>query len=145
MNLGHVFIITNAVDGWIEHCAAKWVPGLFDVLTRVPLISARTRFESRYPVDVGKWKMCAFGEVQKKLPDGLVTNLVSVGDSQLEMDAVHVMSKKFDEALVKTIMFKQLPTPEELVGQLEGLLGKFQGIVESTNLLKSHYGSTRRQ
>jgi hypothetical protein len=139
LNRGQVFIITNAVDGWIEHCAAQWLPGLLPILGRVPLISARTRFESRHPVDVSRWKKCAFGELQKKLPDGLITNLLSIGDSQFEMDAVHAMSKNFDEALVKTIKFKEHPTPEELEGQLQCLVHNFPGIVESTKKLKSHF------
>ena len=33
---GHTFIITNAMNGWVEYSAAKWVPELLPVLQKVP-------------------------------------------------------------------------------------------------------------
>lgn len=68
-------------------------------------------------------------EVQRQLDTDLITNLVSLGDSNMEMEAVHVMGNKFDTALVKTIKFRENPTPEELVKQLELVVQKFEKIV----------------
>ncbi|CAE7772202.1 unnamed protein product, partial [Symbiodinium pilosum] len=47
--MGRTFIITNAMSGWVEYSAAKWAPGMLDALQKVPVISARTKFEGEFP------------------------------------------------------------------------------------------------
>ncbi|CAK9078890.1 unnamed protein product [Durusdinium trenchii] len=129
--MGQTFIITNAMSGWVEYSAAKWAPNLLDTLQRVRVISARTKFEPEFPGEVSKWKESAFLEVQKQLDNEIITNLISVGDSNFEMDALHVMGKQFAQALVKTIKFRENPSPEELLKQLELVTQKFEKIVEN--------------
>ena len=58
-------------------------------------------------------------QVQNKLHLEAVTNLVSVGDSHIEMDAVHLLGRSFAHALVKTVKLWERPTPYELQKQLE--------------------------
>jgi len=136
MRLGNTFIITNAMNGWVEYSAAKYVPDLLPVLNRVRVISARGRYEAQYPGEVSKWKVQAFLEVQRQLDSQIITNLISLGDSNFEMDAVHIMGKEFAQALVKTIKFRENPSPEELLKQLELVLQKFERIVENARNLK---------
>lgn len=136
LRLGHTFIITNAMNGWVEYSAAKWVPDLLPVLQKVRVISARTKFEQQYPGEVSQWKVQAFLEVQRQLDLPIITNLISLGDSNFEMDAVHVMGKEFAQALVKTIKFREHPSPEELLKQLELVAQKFERIVENARNLK---------
>lgn len=131
MKLGHTFIITNAMEGWIEYSAAKYVPGLLPILQKVQLISARSRYEEQYPCEVNKWKINAFLDVQHKLDSEVITNLTSVGDSNYEMDATHIMAEKFSQALIKTIKLKENPSSEELLKQLELIVPKFEQIVDS--------------
>lgn len=136
MRLGHTFIITNAMEGWVEQSCATWLPGLLPTLQRVRIISARTKFECHYPGDVSKWKIQAFLEVQKQLDSQIITNLLSLGDSNFEMDAVHVMGQEFAQALVKTIKFRERPFPQELAKQLELVCQKFEKIVNNGRNLK---------
>lgn len=136
LKLGHTFIITNAMNGWVEYSSAKWVPDLLPVLQKVRVISARTKFEPQYPGEVSQWKIQAFLEVQKQLDSQIITNLISLGDSNFEMDAVHVMGKEFAQALIKTIKFRENPSPEELLKQLELVAQKFEKIVENARNLK---------
>jgi len=136
MRLGHTFIITNAMSGWVEYSAAKWIPDLLPVLQKVRVISARTKYEPQYPGEVGQWKIQAFLEVQRQLDSQIITNLISLGDSNFEMDAVHVMGKEFAQALIKTIKFRENPSPEELLKQLELVTQKFERIVENARNLK---------
>ena len=42
-------------------------------------------------------------------------NLICLGDSNIEMDASHVLAKKFNKSLIKTIKFRENPRPEELI------------------------------
>lgn len=134
--MGHVFLITNAMNGWVEYSAAKYVPDLLPVLQKVRVISARGRYEAQYPGEVSKWKINAFLEVQRQLDSEIITNLISLGDSNFEMDAVHVMGKEFSQALIKTIKFRENPSPEELLKQLELVAQKFERIVENARNLK---------
>lgn len=136
LRLGHTFIITNAMHGWVEYSAAKWVPELLPMLQKVRVISARTKFEPQFPGEVSKWKIHAFLEVQRQLDSQIITNLISLGDSNFEMDAVHVMGKEFAQALIKTIKFRENPSPEELLKQLELVGQKFAKIVENARNLK---------
>lgn len=134
--LGQVFIITNAMSGWVEYSAAKWMPELLPVLQNMRIISARSKYEPKYPGDVDQWKLNAFLDIQKQLNLEVVTNLLSMGDSNFEMDAVHAMGTAFSRPLIKTIKLKQSPTPDELVKQLDLIVPKFQTIVNTGRNLK---------
>jgi len=119
MQSGTVFIITNASEGWVQHSAGMCMPGLAELLRQMEIISARAGFESSFPGDSHAWKMHAFLQVQHKLQMEAVTNLISVGDSHIEMDAVHLLGRSFAHALVKTVKLWERPTPYELIKQLE--------------------------
>jgi len=136
MRVGHTFIITNAMNGWVEYSSAKWVPELLPTLQKVRVISARSKFEQQYPGQVSQWKIQAFLEVQQQLDSQIITNLISIGDSNFEMDAVHVMGKEFAQALIKTIKLRESPSPEELLKQLDLVSQKFERIVENARNLK---------
>jgi len=132
---GQTFIITNAMNGWVEYSAARWAPEFLPVLQKVKVISARSKYEPKFPGQVGKWKTEAFLELQRKLNSQIITSLISIGDSNFEMDAVHFMAKKFDQALVKTVKLKDHPSPKELHKQLELVFQRFEGITQSARNL----------
>lgn len=136
MKLGHTFIITNAIRGWVEYSANKYIPKLLPTLQKIKVISARDDYEQQYPGQYHEWKVQAFLKVQKELNSQIITNLVSLGDSNIEMDAVHVMGSEFSEALIKTIKFRETPTPEELAKQLELVSQKFEKIILNARNLK---------
>ncbi len=87
LSYGQVFIITNAADGWIEYSTKKYMPSVKEPLKSVRIISARTTFEHKFPGDSHEWKMQAFLQTLKELELGAITNLVALGDSNIEMDA----------------------------------------------------------
>mmetsp|Transcript_29227 Transcript_29227/g.51115 ORF Transcript_29227/g.51115 Transcript_29227/m.51115 type:complete len:458 (+) Transcript_29227:103-1476(+) len=136
LSLGHTFIITNAVKGWVEHSAAKHIPGIMPVLQRVRVVSARSRYEAYYPGEVAKWKAETFLEVQRQLDSQVVTNVVSLGDSHFEMDAALVMGRQFEQAMIKTVKFQEAPSPEELVKQQELVCQEFERIVGNARNLR---------
>merc|ERR1712232_1221767 len=132
VSLGDTFVITNAASDWVQNSAAEWIPEVLDVLQnqKVRVISARTNHEPQYPGKPGQWKIEAFLEVQREFNPELITTLVSIGDSNFEMDAVHVMRTKFSQAFVKTIKFYENPCPEVLLGQLWAVMQKLERIVK---------------
>lgn len=136
MQMGQTFIITNAMEGWVEHSAAKWMPQLLPTLRKVRVISARDRYEPQYPTEVDMWKKEAFLAVQRQLDSTKVTNLIALGDSDFEMKAAHVMGKQFEHALLKTVKFRTMPTPAEMVKQVELVSQNFSKIVSTVRNIK---------
>jgi len=126
---GRTFIITNAREGWVQESAARWVPELLPVLRQVKIISARSSYESRFP-DIRQWKIQAFMGVRRQLDAQAVTNLISIGDSDSEMDAVRVMGSQFAQAIVKTVTLQSDPKPQDLLKQLSLLQSRFEQIVQ---------------
>lgn len=132
---GKPFIITNASEGWVQHSASLCMPGLQEDLAQIEIISARSGFEASFPGDSHAWKMHAFLQVQNKLQLEAVTNLISVGDSHIEMDAVHLLGRSFAHALVKTVKLWERPTPYELQKQLEVVADKLPDIYRAGTTL----------
>mmetsp|Transcript_64908 Transcript_64908/g.79424 ORF Transcript_64908/g.79424 Transcript_64908/m.79424 type:complete len:273 (-) Transcript_64908:361-1179(-) len=110
--LGTVIIITNAVDGWVEHSCGKHLPTLAKHLSDVEIISARAKFEEQFPDDPTKWKIEAFCQVKEN--SQTIANLVALGDSTAEMAALHEMAKLYHISYTKTIKFKARPRCVEL-------------------------------
>merc|ERR1719210_1986513 len=135
MQYGHVFIITNALAGWVEQSTKLWFPEVQPMLQKVNVISARSLYEKKY-VEVRQWKIHTFLEVQRRMDSELVTNLLSLGDSDFETEAAHVMGAQFSSAFIKTVKFHVHPTPEELLRQLESVASKFEKIVTCAQTLK---------
>lgn len=65
----------------------------------------------------------------------LVTNLMCIGDSNIEIEAAHSLSHEFEHILVKTIKFRENPKPEELIKQQELVHDRMREIFESTKNL----------
>lgn len=59
---GKVYIITNAAEGWVEFSANKFMPDVCPILEKITIISARQKYEHKFPDDVPKWKLYAFLE-----------------------------------------------------------------------------------
>jgi hypothetical protein len=127
---GNTFIITNAEEGWVQHSAQVFLPKTFAAIEEndITIISARSCYEKIYPEEKQRWKQEAFLSLLEQYEREIVTNLVCIGDSSVEIDAAYHFAKQFDKALVKTIKFKELPKPEELLKQQKLMLDKFDQI-----------------
>jgi hypothetical protein len=130
-----VFIITNAQQGWVEQSCKAFMPKVEPLLGKVNVISARSKYEKEFPYSVHEWKMHAFLETLADLEYGAITNIIWIGDSQAELDAGHKLYEQFPLARIKTIKFKQCPTPDELDKELKALLSKMNVIIDNgTNM-----------
>ena len=49
-------MVTNAETGWVQLSAAKFIPAVVPLLSRVSILSARSTYEGRYPDAPLKWK-----------------------------------------------------------------------------------------
>ena len=133
---GEVYIITNACLEWVEYSAEKFYPRIFKILPKIKVISARGHWESEYPGDSRRWKIQTFLSLKKELNTKLVTNIICLGDSLLEIEAGRILANSFSEAFVKTIKFKEEPKLEELNKQLLLVTNQFNSICsEVKNLI----------
>lgn len=128
INMGDTYIITNAAPGWVEYSAKRFFPELYKLLPKVTIVSARGEYEKIHPGDSRQWKILAFLEMLKSFDTALVTNLICLGDSIIEMEAAHILASKFNHAFIKTIKFREAPKPDELIKQLNLVSDQFDGI-----------------
>ena len=128
---GNVFIITNAGQGWVEYSAEKYYPSVLKVLEKIKIISARGEYEKQYPNDSRMWKIQAFLNMQKEFNSNLVTNIICLGDSFIEIEAGHILASKFNQAFIKTVKFRESPKPEELNKQLNLVADQFDSIYKT--------------
>ena len=128
---GKVYIITNAVSGWVEYTSYYFYPNFYKILDKIKIISARRDWEDAFPDNIIKWKMQAFLNLKNFFNNTFVTNIICLGDSMLEIEAGKFLANCFKEAFIKTIKFKENPKPEELNKQLTLVINQFNTIHSS--------------
>ena len=115
---GRTFIITNSLPGWVEFSASKFYPKLSKLFDKITIISARGKYEKIYPGNTGLWKIKAFVDMVQTIDCSLITNIVCVGDSFIEIEAGKALASKFSMACIKSVKFKESPKIEELNKQI---------------------------
>ena len=132
---GYVYIITNSSPGWVEYSSRRYLPKIYSLLQKIKIISARGEYERIYPGDMRMWKIQAFTKIIDDLDVKLVTNLICVGDSLLEMEAGEHLANQFETAFIKTVKFREAPKIEELNKQLKLVNEEFNVIYSSAKNL----------
>ena len=128
---GDTYIITNANQNWVDFSAAKYYPSIVPLLLKIKVMSARSLFESKFPNDSRMWKLSAFAEVGKLYEENKVTNLICLGDSEIEIEAGNKLSAMFVETFLKTVKFREEPKPEHIIKQLSLFSKQFEEIHSS--------------
>lgn len=127
---GKVHIITNAEHGWVELSAQKFIPAVVPFLSKITVVSARSTYEHLFPECPVKWKLSAF---QDRLQEVFLTNhtrknIISLGDSHVEREAVRTVTRGVANTKTKSIKFTESPTMDQLRKQLELVTNNFQYI-----------------
>ena len=136
MNTGIVFIVTNGAPGWVELSSTKFYPKTAKILQKIKLVSARGLCERKYPGDMRQWKRVAFKFALDTLHDinkNIVTNIICLGDSNIEMEASYYLKECFPNAYLKTIKFKESPTHIELQKELKIINIQLDSIINNYN------------
>ena len=125
-----VYLVTNSDKGWIEYSTEKYLPSIYNILSKVNVMSARSLFEVQFPGESKKWKTQTFMKIASAYKN-IATNLISIGDSISDLEAAQEMAKKFTECYLKLIKFKEGPSPQELNKQLTLVANQFNFIYKS--------------
>ena len=136
MNIGIVFIVTNGAPGWVELSSTKFYPKTAKILQKIKLVSARGLCERKYPGDMRQWKRVAFKFALDTLHDinkNIVTNIICLGDSNIEMEASYYLKECFPNAYLKTIKFKESPTHIEIQKELKIINIQLDSIINNYN------------
>ena len=116
---GLVYIVTNSSSGWVEYSVEKYYPSIVPMLKYIHIISARTEYEYLHPGDPFHWKYLAFKKIKDTLNENMLTNLIVMGDSMIEIKAGEQVAKLFETCYIKTIKLKPSPSLEEINKQLK--------------------------
>jgi len=135
IDCGDTFIVTNAAPGWVEYSTKRFYPKVYPLLSKLNILSARGEFEKKFPGDSRQWKILTFLRLLKIMDTNLLTNFICLGDSLIEMEAAHIFASKFAKIFIKTVKFREYPSPEELFKQLQLICGQFQSIYSTTKNL----------
>ena len=122
MQCGTVVIITNAVEGWVEFSAQRFMPRVAPLLAQICVVSARSTYEPMYPDNPLQWKVAAFeqlvGQTQPMnivdTEENLMRSVISFGDSTHERDAVRKVTANLGSTFTKSVKFVDLPNLEQL-------------------------------
>ena len=117
---GLVFIITNAGPGWVEYSSSAFLPLTAKILQNIKIISAKGLYSKNYPGDPRQWKIKAFKYVieSNNINKKLITNIISFGDSIIDLEAIETLKNIFCNAYIKIIKFKENPHPIQLEKQI---------------------------
>mmetsp|Transcript_105549 Transcript_105549/g.303550 ORF Transcript_105549/g.303550 Transcript_105549/m.303550 type:complete len:279 (+) Transcript_105549:59-895(+) len=128
--LGTVVLVTNAERGWIELSCQRFLPCLYPLLENVKMLSARSAYERADRTNPFDWKLLAFGtEIGRIFNNDLFArhrrrqkiaprrNVLSLGDSAHEREAVFRTTACIQNCRTKSLKFADKPTVEQLCRQ----------------------------
>jgi len=131
---GTVLLITNAERGWIELSCRKFMPTLLPALEGLKLVSARTSYECADCLQPSQWKICAFDAELRRIfgtdaESETRKNVISLGDSVHEREALIRATSALPNCLAKNIKFRERPAVSDLCKQHTLVAGCFERIV----------------
>jgi hypothetical protein len=143
--LGEVILVTNAEHGWVELSCQKFMPGLCDSLQDVRIFSARSAYEHRGVAQPSEWKYLAFqhelarfcdkeqlsasGEADALEATARRRNVISIGDSPHEREALIRVTAHMPDSCVKAVKLMARPEVQQLCQEHQLIGGCFADLV----------------
>ncbi|CEM35354.1 unnamed protein product [Vitrella brassicaformis CCMP3155] len=120
-----VVIVSAAEELWLTLSAQRWMPNLFQVLTKHKIKMLSAQLDN---VKITEWKRRKFNKVIKSVSPHTV---VAVGDSTLEMDALSACERQIRVGI--KVKFAPLPSCTRLLQELESLHSMLPVISQAGN------------
>jgi hypothetical protein len=134
---GTVVLVTNAERGWIELSCQKFMPALYPSLGSIPIVSARTTYETAALQNPLDWKLLAFENEIKRFygAECLAVhekrkNIVSLGDSFHEREALLRTTAGLPGCRPKSVKFVERPDISQIVNQHALVLSCFNQLAD---------------
>lgn len=119
----HVYIVTNASNGWVEHTAARYYPNLCadGTFSDILVVSARSQYSHLNAMQPMLWKYYAMHAIMFSINHTIkVTPLtqqatfrcntvISVGDSTFERDAIRLVHSDYQHISLKVVKLIDKP------------------------------------
>lgn len=138
MGLGDTYIVTNGQESWVQESSRMFLPKVQPLLSRLKrIVSARAKYEPLFPGDPFSWKKAAFEELLRSRHSisrfsSSGVNLIALGDSHAEIEAAQMATTSLaGSSVVKTVKFKEMPSVDELLGQLRLVMQVLPQLVEA--------------
>ena len=117
LTFGTVCIVTNSGGNWVKTSCQLYFPDLWQVIQDLPIISARSEFETFFPDDSYMWKHEAF----QRIISSKVCQVISLGDNPFDHKVAWTVAKQLKQKQLKTFQFKICPGVSELNEQLRAV------------------------
>lgn len=142
--LGEVILVTNAERGWVELSCQKFMPDLCESLQDVRILSARSAYERQGVANPSDWKYLAFqheltrfceeqpaasGQADAVMAATRRWNVISIGDSPFEREALIRVTAHMPDSCVKAVKLMAKPEVQQLIQQNELISGCFRDLV----------------
>ncbi|GLE01199.1 hypothetical protein PINS_up010029 [Pythium insidiosum] len=127
------FIVTAGQEGWVQRSCKRFMPSVLPLLERVTIISARARYEDKFPRRPVEWKIATFSDLLSRRRMSLIDNslvgldrrlqVIAIGDSPHDRSAIQYVGKRTSHLQIKSIKFLENPTMPQLQKQLKLMTG----------------------
>ena len=127
IQFGDTFIVTNSELSWVDYSCQKFFPQLYKnklLKKKIKIFSAREKYEILYPRSPNLWKIFMFNDIIQNYNKNILTNIICIGDSYNEIEAVKTLHSRFKECYIKCIKFKYHPNIQEINDQLNLVMNK---------------------
>ena len=123
--LGSVFIVTGSEHGWVKQSCQESLPEVWAMIKNLPIVSARTLYESKAPNDVYHWKYRAFEDCLTPHHQ----HILSFGDNPNDAKVPWDLGKLLPHvSTIKTVLLTSNPDIVQLRTQLYQLLQSLMDI-----------------
>lgn len=133
--LGTVAVVTNGEAGWVEGSCKRLLPQLLPALSGVTVLSARSTYEPLGVSSPLEWKVLAFQKLIRSNFKWLfrpaeAQNVLSIGDSNWERDALIRVSQRLPNCCGKTVKLLEQPSIGQILEEQRLLLECLPDIVQ---------------
>ena len=133
-NIGKVIIITNSSSLWINETSEKYLPNTNLKFKNMELISARDKYQEKYPFNPMEWKINTFKNYI--LENNKYDEIISIGDGIYEKNALFNLKNINKYLYLKSIKLLEKPSFSQLSTQINIIL---KNINEISNIKKLRY------
>jgi hypothetical protein len=130
---GRIYIVTNAQEGWVQHCINIFMPELIPEFNDITIFSAQSNFKI-FSDNPEEWKRHSFEHLI--LSNGTKPKTVmSIGDANYERNAIKKAVCNLAVHNSISIKLREQPTCEVIIEQYKLLMPQIKTLLEK----RGHY------